>query len=113
MQQLMSNLHDHNCIEWHWSDDDKNCVKYIFWAYPLIFELLKVIQGVLIMDCTYKVHKFLLLEIVGITSTTMTFNVGFVYLVSKRGDNYIWASERLKTIMQDDMLPSALRHIEN
>ncbi|XP_024039451.1 uncharacterized protein LOC112098079 [Citrus clementina] len=62
------------------------------------------------MDCTYKVnkYKFPLLEIVGDTSTAKTFNVGFAYLESEREDNYIWALERLKTIMQDDMLPAVI-----
>lgn len=110
MQQLMSKLHDHNYIEWHRSDDDTNCVKDIFWAHPLTFDLLKAFPSVLIMDCTYKVnkYKFPLLEIVGVTSTAMTFNVGFAYLESEREDNYIWALERLKTIMQDDMLPTVI-----
>ncbi|KAH9750386.1 protein FAR1-RELATED SEQUENCE [Citrus sinensis] len=110
MQQLMSKLHDHNYIEWHRSDDDTNCVKDIFWAHPLTFDLLKAFPSVLIMDCTYKVnkYKFSLLEIVGVTSTAMTFNVGFAYLESEREDNYIWALERLKTIMQDDILPTMI-----
>ncbi|KDO48940.1 hypothetical protein CISIN_1g047575mg [Citrus sinensis] len=88
----------------------KVCELDIFWAYPLTFELLKAFTNVLIMDCTYKVnkYKFPLLEIVGVTLTTMTFNVDFAYLESKREDNYIWALKRLKTIMQDDMLPSVI-----
>lgn len=62
------------------------------------------------MDCTYKVdkYKFLLLEIVSVTLTTMIFNVDFAYLESKQEDNYIWALKRLKIIMQDDMLPSVI-----
>lgn len=110
MQQLISKLHDHNYIDWHHSDDDTNCVRDIFWAYPLTFELLKAFTNVLIMDCTYKVdkYKFPLLEIVSVTLTTMIFNVDFAYLESKQEDNYIWALKRLKIIMQDDMLPSVI-----
>ena len=110
MQQLISKLYDPNYIDWHQNDDDKNCVKDIFWTYPLTFELLKAFTNVIIIDCTYKFnnYKFPLLEIVGVTSTTMTLNVAFAYLESKRDDNYIWALERLKTIMQDDMLPSVI-----
>ena len=53
------------------------------------------------MDSTHKTNRYRLplLEIVGVTSTQMTFSVVFVYLESKREANYRWALERLKELM--------------
>ena len=63
------------------------------------------------MDCTYKTNKYRypLLEIVGVTtSTNLTFYVGFALFQFEREDNYVWVLERLKTIMEDKMLPSVI-----
>ena len=49
-----------------------------------------------------------LLEIVGVTSTDLTFSVCCVYLESERENNYIWALERLKGVMEENMLPSVI-----
>jgi len=44
----------------------------------------------LICDTTYKTNKYYLplLEIIGITSTNMTFVVAFAYLSSERMDSF-------------------------
>lgn len=42
-----------------------------------------------------------LLEIVGVTSTDYTFCIAIAYLVAESEENYIWALERLKSIMVD------------
>jgi len=57
--------------------------------------LLKAFHIVLLIDTTYKTNKyrFLLLEIVGVTSTALTFSIVFVFLSSERENNFIWALE--------------------
>jgi histone-lysine N-methyltransferase SETD2 len=46
---------------------------------------------VLVIDCTYKTNKYrqTMLEIIGITSTDLTFAVGFAYMESEKTDNYL------------------------
>ncbi|GAU24734.1 hypothetical protein TSUD_355630 [Trifolium subterraneum] len=63
------------------------------------------------MDCTYKTNKYRLplLEIVGTTSTNLTFNVGFAYMESEKTDNYRWALEKLKGLFtKQDILPQVI-----
>ena len=62
------------------------------------------------MDCTYKTNRYRLplLEIVGVTSTNLTFSMAFVYLEAKRVDNYTWAMEKLQSLMFADRLPNVI-----
>jgi len=50
------------------------------------------------MDSTYKTNKYRLplLEIVGVTSTGLTFSAAFAFLFSEKQNNFIWALERLR-----------------
>ncbi|KAK3221283.1 hypothetical protein Dsin_008308 [Dipteronia sinensis] len=110
IQHLMSKLNEHNYIEWHRSHEDTDCITDLFWVHRSTIELLRAFPCVLIMDCTYKTNKYRypLLEIVGVTSTNLTFCVGFALFQFEREDNYVWALEKLKTIMEDKMLPSVI-----
>lgn len=42
-----------------------------------------------------------LLEIIGVTSTKMTFSVGFAFLESEKKDIVIWVLEVCKTMLKD------------
>ncbi|KAK2634898.1 hypothetical protein Ddye_029690 [Dipteronia dyeriana] len=110
IQQLMSKLNEHNYIEWHQSQEDIDCITDLFWAHRSTFELLQAFPRVLIMDCTYKTNKYRypLLEIVTVTSTNLTFYVGITLFQFECEDNYVWALERLKKIMEDKMLSSVI-----
>ena len=62
----------------------------------------------LICDTTYKINKYRLplLEIVGITSTNMTFVVAFTYLSYERTNNFELALSKVKELfMKDDVSP--------
>ncbi|XP_052289406.1 uncharacterized protein LOC127899726 [Citrus sinensis] len=110
MQLLMSKLTEHNYIEWYRSNADTDSVKDLFWAHPFAIDLLRAFPHVLIMDCTYKtnMYDFPLLEVVGVTSTEMTFSVYFAYIEREREDNYSWALDKLKGFMGNNMLPSVI-----
>ncbi|XXG68779.1 hypothetical protein AAC387_Pa06g1787 [Persea americana] len=101
MQQLMMHLEQKNYIEYHTSNDATDVIMNLFWAHPSSIQLLCAFPEVLIIDSTYKTNRYRLplLEIVGVTSTQMTFSVAFVYLESEREANYRWALERLKELM--------------
>ena len=66
--------------------------------------------SVLIMDCIYKtnIYKRPFLEIVGVTSTELTFSVAFVYIEAEREENYTHAMEKLKSLMFSDTLPGVI-----
>jgi len=82
MQQLMNKLSEHKYIEVHRRCPDTDTIKDTFWAHPSSIELLHAFFRVLIMDCMCKTNKYslLLMEIVGVTSTEMTFSIAFAYL---------------------------------
>ena len=62
------------------------------------------------MDCTYKTNRYRypLLEIVGVTSTELTFPVVFVFMNHEYEDNYTWAMERLKNVMGSNIFPEVI-----
>jgi len=83
-----------SCNTWFWSwwsintsnytrcNSDETTLQDIFFAQPESIKLLKTFPTVLVMDSTYKTnnHRTSLFEIVGCTSTKMTYSVGFAFL---------------------------------
>ncbi|XP_028122710.1 uncharacterized protein LOC114319847 [Camellia sinensis] len=76
----------------------------LFWAHPVSLDLLRTFPRVVIMDCTYKTNRLPLLEIVGVTSTHMTFSMAIAYLQTERVDNFAWALQILRDLMDDSVL---------
>ncbi|KAJ8644471.1 hypothetical protein MRB53_006219 [Persea americana] len=100
-------LEENRYIEWHTSNDATGRVRDFFWGHPSFVQLLRAFPKVLIMDSTYKTNRYWLrlLEIFGVTSTQLTFSVAFVYLESEKVQEYTWALEKLKSLMDRCMLP--------
>lgn len=84
-----------------------NVVADIFWTHPDSMKLLNMFHLVLIFYCTYKKNRcrLPLLEIVDVTSTKLTFSVGFAYLEHEREENFKWALEKLKELFSFEKLP--------
>lgn len=59
------------------------------------------------MDCTYR-YRLSLLEIVGVTSTNLTFSIAFAYLEKECDKNYTWTLERLKSLMDNIIMSSVI-----
>jgi len=63
------------------------------------------------MDSTYKTNKYRLplLEIVGVTSTGLTFSAAFVLMSSERENNYTWALQKLRGLFfRGDVYPTVI-----
>ncbi|KAI5392686.1 hypothetical protein KIW84_060021 [Lathyrus oleraceus] len=91
--------------------DDSEVVREIFWAHPDSVKLLNIFPIVLVMDSTYKTNKYRqpLFEIVGMTSTELTFAVGFAYMESEQTENFCWVLEKLKELfVKKDMCPQVI-----
>ncbi|XP_052209388.1 PKS-NRPS hybrid synthetase cheA-like [Diospyros lotus] len=110
MQQLMKKLGEYNYVEWHRNDGSTDCITDLFWSHPMAIKLLNVFPHVLIMDCTYKSnrYKYSLLEIVGVTSTELTFSVAFAFMDHEYEVNYTWAMEKLRSIMTPNTFPGVV-----
>jgi len=78
--------------------DEYEVVSNLFWTHLDVVKLLNTFNIVFLMDNTYKTNKYRLplLEIVGVTSTRLTFSHAFVFLSSERQNNFTWVLERLR-----------------
>lgn len=110
MQYLLGELQKHNYIERHRCDNNTMTVTDLFWAHPVSLDLLRSFPKVLIMDYTYKTNRYRLplLEIVGVTSTDMSFSVAFAYLQFERIDNYVWVLTTLRSLLDDIAIPEVI-----
>ncbi|KAM1005739.1 hypothetical protein ACFX1T_002602 [Malus domestica] len=110
MQQLLCKLNEHDYVEWHRRCPMSDSVQDLFWAHPVSLELLRAFPTVLMIDCTYKTNRYHypLLEVVGVTSTDITFSVAFVFLDSEKEDNYIWALSKLRGVMVECPMPNVI-----
>ena len=111
MQHLIKCLERDEYVYWHRRVDVCDVVRDIFWTHPDAIKLLNMFPIVLIMDSTYKTNKYRLplLEIVGVTSTELTFSVAFAYLESERTDNFTWALQKLRElIVRHDAMPHVI-----
>ena len=54
------------------------------------------------MDSSYKtnLYRMPLFEIVGVTSTYLTYSVDFVFMMSEKEDNFTWALQMLLKLLE-------------
>ncbi|KAI5401505.1 hypothetical protein KIW84_066106 [Lathyrus oleraceus] len=111
IQHLFKLIEDAGYVYWSRKKDDSEVVREIFWAHPDSIKLLNIFPIVLVMDSTYKTNKYRqpLFEIVGMTSTELTFAVGFAYMESEQTENFCWVLEKLKELfVKKDMCPQVI-----
>ncbi|KAL8458339.1 hypothetical protein ACS0TY_036009 [Phlomoides rotata] len=80
LQYLMSKLVENHYIHYSRRCSKTNTLNELFFAHPVSLNLVRSFPKVLLIDCTYKTNRYRLpyLEIVGVTSTGMTFCVASV-----------------------------------
>jgi len=86
LQQLMVMLEHDKYIYFSRCVDESEVVSDLFWTHLDVVKLLNSFNIVFLMDNTYKTNKYWLslLEIVGVTSTRLTFSAVFAFLLSKK-----------------------------
>ena len=97
MQQLMVLRECDQYIHWSSCHMSSEILSDLFWTQPYSKKLLNAFHIVLLMDNTYKIskYKWLLLEIVGVTSTGFNLSIAFVLLSNECENNFVWALEKL------------------
>ena len=85
-------------VHWCRCEEVSNVVQDIFWTHPDSVKLVNLFNIVILMNSTYKTNKYRmsLLEVVGITSTGLTFSVAFCLLAAEKENNFLWALDKLK-----------------
>ena len=110
MQQLMLMLESKKYTHFH-RKNDSDVVLDIFWAHEDSIKLFRTFPTVVLLDTTYKTcrYKLPLLEIVGVTSTDLTYCIAFAYTESEHKDNFVWALKCLeKLILHKDGYPDVI-----
>ncbi|XP_058734907.1 protein FAR1-RELATED SEQUENCE 5-like [Vicia villosa] len=111
MQQLLKLVDESGYVYWTRKKDESEVVRDIFWAHPESVKLLNMFPIILIMDCTYKTNKYRqpLFEIVGMTSTKLTFAVAFAYMESEQTETFCWVLDKLKQLfIKQDNCPQVI-----
>ncbi|KAK2369948.1 protein FAR1-RELATED SEQUENCE [Trifolium repens] len=85
-------------------DDKSIVVKDIFFAHPTSVALFNTFPSVLLMDSTYKTNRYgrPLFEMVGSTSTGLTFNVAFAFLTNEKEENFTWALQHCRSLLRSE-----------
>jgi len=108
LQCLISKLVEHKYVYYTRCNNEETTFEDIFFAHPESIKLLNTFSTVLVMGSTYKTNNYRmpLFEIVGCTSTKMTYSVGFAFLHFELEDNFTWALTMMKGLLssKDNML---------
>jgi len=101
MQFLISKLEENGYVYYVREKKESQTVQDIFWTHPTSVKLFNNFPTVLIMDSTYKtnLYRMPLFEIVGVTSTYLTYSVGFAFMTSEKEDNFTWALQMLLKLL--------------
>jgi hypothetical protein len=96
---LIKHLED-NQIHFKINVTPENRTRRLFIAYPQSIQLARANQDVILVDNTYKTNKFdmPLLHMVGITSSGMTFSIGFCFLPGETKKDFKWAFKCFKNL---------------
>jgi len=90
MQFPISKLEENKYVYFIREKCDSHTIHDIFWTHPTSVKLFYNFPTVLIMDSTYKtnLYKMPLFEIVGVTSTDVTYSVGLAFMTVEKEDNF-------------------------
>ncbi|CAK8542244.1 unnamed protein product [Lathyrus sativus] len=111
IQHLFKLIEEAGYVYWSRKRDDSEVIRDIFWARPDSVKLLNIFPIVLVMNNTYKTNKYRqpLFEIVGMTSTELTFAVAFAYIESEQTETFCWVLDKLKQLfVKKEMCPQVI-----
>ncbi|GAU48301.1 hypothetical protein TSUD_132260 [Trifolium subterraneum] len=111
MQQLLKCCETHKYFYKCRTVGESKTIQDFFWAHPESVKLFNTFPTVLMMDSTYKTNKYKmsLFEIVGVTSTEDSFNVGYAFIANEKEDNFIWTLETCKSLLKSkDTFPNVI-----
>ncbi|AES94826.2 OTU-like cysteine protease [Medicago truncatula] len=90
LQFLISKLEEHIYTYYSRTQLESNTIEDIFWAHPTSIKLFNNFPTVLVMDSTYKtnMYRMPMFEVVGVTSTDLTYSVGFRFMTHEKEENF-------------------------
>jgi len=105
LQYLISKLEEHNYVYYSRTQSESTTIEDIFWAQPTSVKLFNNFPTVLIMDSTYKtnLYKMPMFEVVGVTSTDLTYSVGFGFVTHEKEEKFVWVLKMLCKLLTSKM----------
>jgi len=105
LQFLISKLEEHNYVYFSRTQSESTTIEDIFWAHPTSVKLFNIFLTVLVMDSTYKtnMYKMPMFEIVGVTSTDLTYSVGFGFVTYEKEENFVWVLQMMRKLLTSNM----------
>ena len=78
-------------------EDDRDRVKYLFFAHPESLKYFQKNPDVLLIDCTYKTNKFKMpfLHAVGVSNTGQNFELAYCFLPGETEADYNFAIQQI------------------
>ena len=105
LQYLISKLEEHNYTYFSRTQSESTTIEDIFWAHPTSVKLFNNFPTVLVMDSTYKtnMYKMPMFEVVGVTSTDVTYSVGFGFVTYEEEENFVCVLKMLRKLLTSKM----------
>ena len=105
LQFLISKLEEHNYAYFSITQSESTTIEDIFWAHPTSIKLFNNFPTVLVMNSTYKtnMYKMPMFEIVGVTSTDLTYSVGFGFVTHEKEENFVWFLQMMRKLLKSKM----------
>jgi len=102
MQELFQKFEENNNVFNYRTVSGSKTVQNLFFAHPESVKLFNTFPTVLVMNSTYKTNRYKmpLFEIVGLTSTEMTYNAKFAFLTREKEDNFTWALQECANLLK-------------
>jgi uncharacterized membrane protein len=111
MQQLLKCLEDHKYFHKVRTIGESTTIQDVFWAHPDSVKMFNTFPTVLMMDSTYKTNRYKmpLFEIVGVTSTNMSYCVGFAFIMNEKEENFTWVLETCLSLLKSkEIVPKVI-----
>jgi len=101
LQYLISKLEEHKYTYFSRTQSESTTIEDIFWDHPTSVKLFNNFPTVLVMDSTYKsnMYKMPMFEAVGVTSTDLTYSVGFGFVTHEKEKNFVWVLKMLRKLL--------------
>ncbi|XP_019184708.1 PREDICTED: uncharacterized protein LOC109179676 [Ipomoea nil] len=110
MQVVMSFLHNNGYVHESRTNNATDELEDLFFVHPKSMEKWRAFPHVLLIDATYKTNRYSmpLVEMVGVTSTNMTFCIAFAFMHKENESNYTWALNCLKATIEGCITPRVI-----
>ncbi|XP_076912060.1 putative protein FAR1-RELATED SEQUENCE 10 [Bidens hawaiensis] len=90
--------------------DPDDMTEEIFFCHNKSHKMWRAFPEVLMIDTTYNTNMYdwLLVQFIGVTSTSKSFCIATVFVIRERQRNFTWALEKLKQMLNDCMEPRVI-----